>query len=101
MKDKYRPGENVQFAVTVNGYGSNCHMLQVETTLNGNRTSFYKKADDCRFIPITHSQYNLTRSFDYGSKTIGKEGTYTVNIQFKDLVDNREAQLTKTFEVQR
>jgi hypothetical protein len=101
LKEKYAAGENASFAVTANGYGSNCHSLEVEATHNdnGERASYYNKEDDCRFMTITHGQYNFTRSFDYGSKVMGKAGMYTVDIKFKDLVDNKEARVTKTFEV--
>ena len=99
LKEKYAAGEKASFSITANGYGSNCHSLQVEATQDGQRASYYKKEDDCRFMTITHGQYNFTRSFDYGSEVMGKAGLYTVDIKFKDLVDNREAHVTKTFEL--
>lgn len=101
LKTGYAAGENATFAVTANGYGSNCLSLQVVTTHDdsGQRVSFYKKAEDCRYIPIIHGQYNLTRAFDYGSQVMGKAGKYTVDITFSDLIDNRQARLSKTFEV--
>jgi hypothetical protein len=100
LKEKYTAGENASFSITANGYGSNCHSLQVETTQDGQRASYYKKENDCRFMTITHGQYNFTQSLDYGSKVMGKAGSYTVDIKFKDLVDNREAQVTKMFDVE-
>ncbi|AIC14279.1 hypothetical protein [Nitrososphaera viennensis] len=100
LKEKYAAGETANFAVTANGYGSNCHSLEVEAMQDGQRASYYKKVDDCRFMTITHGQYNFTRSFDYGSEVMGKAGAYTVDITFKDLVDNREAHVTKMFEVE-
>jgi len=100
LKEKYTAGEKVDFSITANGYGSNCHSLQVETMQDGQRASYYKKEDDCRFMTIIHGQYNFTRSFDYGSEVAGRAGSYTVDIKFKDLVDNREAHDTKMFEVE-
>lgn len=99
LKEKYAAGEKASFSITANGYGSNCHSLQVEAMKDGQRASYYKKEDDCRFMTIMHGQYNFTRSFDYGSEILGKAGLYTVDIKFKDIVDNREVQVTRTFEV--
>jgi hypothetical protein len=101
LMGKYAAGEKARFSISANGYGSNCHSLQVEATQDGQRASYYKKEDDCRFMTIMHGQYNFTRSFDYGSEVMGKAGSYTVDIKFKDLIDNSEAHVTKTFEVER
>jgi hypothetical protein len=100
LKEKYAVGEKASFSVTANGFGSNCHSLEIEAKHDGQRASYYKKADDCRFMTITHGQYNFTRSFDYGSEVMGKVGTYTVDMQFKDLIDNKQVRVTKTFEIE-
>ena len=82
------------------GYGSNCHMLQVQATnQNGERASYYKKADDCRFMIITHGPYNFTHSFEYGSEVLGKQGTYVIGIEFQDLVDGNHVSETRSFVV--
>jgi len=100
LKEKYMAGENASFSVTANGYGSNCHSLEVEAKHDGQRVSYYKKEDDCRFMTIAHGQYNFTQSFEYGDKVMEKAGTYNVDMQFKDLVDNKETHITKKFEVE-
>lgn len=97
LRQEYNTGENMTFIVSVNGYGSNCHMLQVEALdQQGERVSYYRKADDCRFMTITHGPYNLTRTFDYdGEKVFGSESTYTLDAQFEDLVDGTRASTTR------
>lgn len=100
LEEKYAAGEKASFSVTADGYGSNCHSLEIEAKHDGQRTSYYKKEDDCRFMAITHGQYNFTRSFDYGSEVMGKAGTYIVDMQFKDLIDNKQVRVMKTFEVE-
>lgn len=99
LRQNYRVGEKAGFLVRVDGYGSNCHMLQTEVLLDGERVSYYKKADDCRFMIITHGPYNFTKSFDYGSEVLGKEGTYKLDVQFEDLKDGNRASATRTFMV--
>lgn len=75
-------------------------MLQLQATnRNGEQESFYKKADDCRFMAITHSPYNFTRSFEYGNEVTGKQGSYTLDFEFKDLVDGRDVLTTRSFVV--
>jgi hypothetical protein len=98
LEQSYGPGKNATFTVSVRGYGSNCHLLQVETRdRDGQRASFYSKADDCRFMTITHGPYNFTRSFDYGSEVFAKPGSYKLDVQFQDLVDGRKTSVTKSF----
>ncbi|MEO9294494.1 MAG: hypothetical protein ABI347_02725 [Nitrososphaera sp.] len=100
LKDTYSINDKTSFTVTAKGYGSNCHMLQVEARgQNGERASYYKKADDCRFMTITHGPYNFTRSFEYGNEVLGTQGTYTLDIQFQDLVDGSGASQTRSFMV--
>lgn len=100
LNGTYSIGEKANFVVTVKGYGSNCHMLQVQAAnRNGERESFYKKADDCRFMAITHGPYNFTRSFEYGNEVTGKQGTYALDFEFKDLVDGQVASTTRSFVV--
>ncbi|WP_415283014.1 hypothetical protein [Candidatus Nitrososphaera sp. FF02] len=99
LAGSYDIGEPVRFVVTAEGYGSNCHSLEVQAVHEGERASYFKRADDCRFMEITHGQYNMTRSFEYGSE-VGQAGQYTVEIKFEDLVDGTKAVATKTFEVQ-
>jgi hypothetical protein len=100
LKDAYSINDKASFSVTAKGYGSNCHMLQVEArSQNGERASYYKKADDCRFMTITHGPYNFTRSFEYGDEVLGRQGTYTLDIQFQDLVDGSGASQTRSFAV--
>jgi hypothetical protein len=98
LEQSYGPGKNATFTVGAKGYGSNCHLLQVETQdKDGYRASFYSKTDDCRFMIITHGPYNFTRSFDYGSEVFAKQGPYKLDVQFQDLVDGRKASVTKSF----
>lgn len=100
LKSEYSQGDKTSFSVIAKGYGSNCHLLQVQATdQNGERASFYKKADDCRFMIITHGPYNFTRSFEFGSEVTGKQGTYTLDIEFQDLVDGNRVSETRTFAV--
>lgn len=100
LDDSYQVNGPAQFTVVAKGYGSNCHMLEVAATQEGERVSYYKRADDCRFMEITHGRYNLTRSFEYGSEALGKAGQYTVDIRFEDLADGTRAVTSRTFEVQ-
>lgn len=98
LEQSYGPGKNATFTVSAKGYGSNCHMLEVETQdKDGERASFYSKADDCRYMVITHGPYNFTRSFDYGSETFAKQGSYKLDVQFQDLVDGKKASVTRSF----
>lgn len=99
LRQNYRVGDDASFLVRVDGYGSNCRMLQAEVLLDGERASYYRKADDCRLMVITHGPYNFTRSFDYDSEVLGKEGTYKLDVQFEDLVDGSKASATRTFTV--
>lgn len=104
LQETYGVNGTANFTVSVKGYGSNCHMLQVETLYLGNdqgeRVSFYRKADDCRFMTITHGPYNLTRSFDYGGQNVfGAEGPYKLEVQFEDLVDGTKASTTRDIHV--
>ena len=101
LGQEYGLGQDVSFQVVVNGYGSNCHMLEVEALdERGERVSYYRRADDCRFMTITHSQYNFTRPFDYDGQTvIANEGTYKIEFQFEDLVDGTKASATRTLVV--
>lgn len=101
LRDEYGAGEDANFTVSVKGYGSNCHMLQVEALdEQGDRASFYRRADDCRFREITHGQYNLTRAFDYDAGIVlGRGGTYSIDVQFEDLVDGTKASAARTFTV--
>ena len=55
LKAAYSVDDRATFDVIVKGFGSNCHMLQVvATSQSGDRVSFYKKADDCRFMTVMH-----------------------------------------------
>lgn len=99
LRQNYRINDDANFVVKVDGYGSNCRMLQTEILLDGERVSYYRKADDCRFMIITHGPYNFTRSFDYGSEVLGREGTYKLDVQFEDLVDGTKASAVRTFKV--
>ena len=95
----YALNDDATFTVTAHGYGSNCHALQIEVTHNGERKSFYRKADDCRYMGITHGSYNFTRSFEYGGKVLDAEGEYKLDVRFEDLIDGRKAALTRNFSV--
>ena len=101
LQTDYQVGQDVSFRVSVDGYGSNCHMLQVETLDNeGERISFYRRADDCRVMSISHGKYNLTRTFDYDGPTIlANEGTYNLDVRFEDLIDGTKKSSTKSFSV--
>ena len=100
LQQRYSVNGDATFTVTADGYGSNCHMLQVEILHEGERAAYYRKADDCRFMEITHGRYNLTRTFDYGGEDVlGREGDYMLQVQFEDLVDGTRASATKTFQV--
>lgn len=100
LESSYQAGGPARFAVAAKGYGSNCHSLEVEAVHEGERVSYFKRADDCRFIEITHGQYNFTRSFEYGSEVLEKDGTYSVDIRFEDLVDGTAVETSRTFEVE-
>lgn len=101
LQETYAVDGNATFTVTADGYGSNCHMLQVEILHRGERMSYYRKADDCRFMDITHGRYNLTRTFDYGGKDVfGMEGDYNLQVQFEDLADGTKASATRAFRVE-
>lgn len=101
LKSEYSRGDKAIFSVTAKGYGSNCHLLQVQATdQNGERASFYKKADDCRYMVITHGPYNFTRSFEYGNEVLAKQGTYNIDIQFEDLKDGTKVSVTRSIAVQ-
>lgn len=97
LQETYSLNGNANFTAVVRGYGSNCHLLQAEIVYlageaGGERVSFYRKADDCRFMTITHGPYNLTRSFDYGGENVlGRPGTYKLHVQFEDLIDGNTA----------
>lgn len=98
LGDSYNSGEPVRFTVVAEGYGSNCHSIEVEATHEGERVSYFKRADDCRFMEIAHGRYNFTRSFEYGSE-VGQAGRYTVDIKFEDLIDGAKAEKTEMFTV--
>jgi hypothetical protein len=98
LDDAYAEGEGANFVVTAKGYGSNCHMLQAELSHEVERKSFYRKADDCRFMDITHGQYNFTRPFEYDGQLLAK-GSYKLDVLFEDLVDGKKASATRTFSV--
>jgi hypothetical protein len=100
LADSYQTGEQARFTIVANGYGSNCHSLEVQAVHEGERVSYYKRADDCRYMEITHGRYNLTRSFEYGGEVLENTGPYTVDISFEDLVDGTKAQASRTFQVE-
>jgi hypothetical protein len=100
LAPSYEIGQDARFDVTANGYGSNCHMLEVEAVHGGERVSYFKRADDCRFMEITHGQYNMTRPFEYGTQVLQDTGQYTVDIRFEDLIDGTKAQTSRTFQVE-
>lgn len=99
LSDNYDINENATFTITAQGYGSNCHALQVEAVHKGERKSFYRKADDCRYMQITHGPYNFTRSLEYESGVFNAEGKYKLDVLFEDLVDGRKASLTRNFNI--
>lgn len=100
LEQTYPAAGNVTFTATVSGYGSNCHMLQAEILFEGERRTFYRKADDCRFMDITSGPYNLTRAFEYGGKEVfGQEGAYDLDVSFEDLVNGNKASIRKTFNI--
>ncbi|MGI0019186.1 MAG: hypothetical protein ACREAY_01805 [Nitrososphaera sp.] len=99
LGDNYGLNGDATFTITAHGYGSNCHALQVEAVHDGERKSFYRKADDCRYMEITHGPYNFTRSFEYGSEVLSSKGEYKLDVRFEDLVDGRKASLTRNFSV--
>lgn len=98
LDDVYGASESANFVVTAKGYGSNCHMLQAELLHEGERKSFYRKADDCRFMQITHGPYNFTRPFEYDSQVLA-EGAYKLDVVFEDLVDGKKATASRAFSV--
>lgn len=100
LEASYEADGPAQFTVTAKGYGSNCHSLEVQAVHEGERVSYFKRADDCRFMEITHGQYNFTRSFEYGSEVLEKAGAYSVDIRFEDLVDGTKTETVRTFEVE-
>ena len=101
LNDRYTAGSMVTFSISVKGYGSNCHMLQAEVTnQTGGREYYYRKADDCRYMVITHGAYDLTRTFKYNSETLEEHGTYKLDIKFEDLKDGTQASTTRFFVVQ-
>jgi len=104
LQETYGLNDSANFTAMVKGYGSNCHMLQAELLYLGGsseeRVSFYRKADDCRFMTITHGPYNMTRSFDYGGENVlGREGDYKLDVQFEDLIDGTKASATRNLQV--
>lgn len=100
LEQTYPVAGDVAFTATVIGYGSNCHMLQAEILFEGERKTFYKKADDCRFMDIASGPYNLTRSFEYGGKEVfGHKGAYDLDVRFEDLVNGNNASIRKTFNI--
>ncbi|MEM3161083.1 MAG: hypothetical protein QXJ74_09905 [Nitrososphaera sp.] len=104
LQDTYGVNGSANFTATVKGYGSNCHLLQAELLYldgsEGERMAYYRKADDCRFMVITHGPYNLTRSFDYGGQNVfGREGDYKLQVQFEDLIDGTKASETRDLQV--
>ena len=99
LGDSYGLNDDATFTVTAHGYGSNCHALQVEITHDGERKSFYRKADDCRYMELTRGPYNFTRSFEYGAKVLDAKGEYKLDIRFEDQVDGKKASLTRNFSV--
>lgn len=100
LKDSYFINDRAVFNITLKGYGSNCHMLEVEAIhRGGERSSYYRKADDCRFMTIMQGPYNFTKSIEYGNEVLGKQGPYKIQIQFEDLVNHTKAAATKSFTV--
>lgn len=101
LRDSYSIDDRAAlFNITLKGYGSNCHMLEVEAIgQGGERSSYYRKADDCRFMTIMQGPYNFTKSIDYGNEVLGKQGSYKLHIQFEDLVNHNKAAATKSFTV--
>lgn len=100
LAPSYELGQDALFSVTAKGYGSNCHMLEVEAMHEGERVSYFKRADDCRFMEITHGQYNMTRTFEYRTQVMQQTGSYTVDIRFEDLIDGTKAQTSRRFQVE-
>jgi hypothetical protein len=101
LNTSYSTGQNATLTINVDGYGSNCHLLEVTTTNHdGEHVSYYKKADDCRFMEINHGPLNFAKSLTIDGRTLEKAGAYTVDITFEDLVDGGQAHTTTTFEVE-
>ena len=106
LQEKYNVHETVNFVVKIKGYGSNCHQLDVSTSIldatHINRVAYYSKADDCRFMAIIHGPYNFTKAFSYGGggAIFDKEGTYTIDATFNDLVDHHSVRVKRPFFVQ-
>ena len=106
LQEKYNVYETVNFVVKIEGYGSNCHQLEVSTSIldaaHINRVAYYSKADDCRFMAITHGPYNFTKAFSYGGggAIFNKEGTYTIDATFNDLVDHHSVRVKRSFTIQ-
>lgn len=105
LRPEYEQGDMVNYNVKVSGYGSNCLSLELRTyrISNGNEDDavyYYKKADDCKHMEISYSQYNYTRAFTYGGPPItGTPGKYKVTIDFIDLVSNQKASTNGFFTV--
>ncbi|WP_337863922.1 hypothetical protein [Nitrososphaera sp.] len=97
----YGTGDVARFSVTAKGYGSNCHALEVEALgEDGKRLSYYRKADDCRYMPITYGPYNFTRPFEYGKEVLASgAGTVRLNILFEDLVDGKRVSETRSLRI--
>ncbi|SRR5581483_2910813 len=100
LQNRYDINGTLNYSVIVKGYGSNCHQLEVVTTRQGanlERVSYYSKADDCRFIVISHGSYNFTRQFEYGGPLVlGEAGTYIIDVTFVDLVDHHSTLIRKS-----
>jgi hypothetical protein len=106
LRSEYEKGGMINYDIEVNGYGSNCHSLEVRTFLVSNTDQkdpevyFYKKADDCKHMDISFSPYNYTRAFTYGGPPIiGTPGSYKVTIDFVDLVNSQKASTNRFFTV--
>lgn len=102
LREDYSANQDMSFTVRVDGYGSNCHMLQVEIlNEDGARKSYYRKADDCRFMTITHGPYNFTKTFEYGGENVlPTDGTYKLDLQFEDQIDGTKVSMTRILRVQ-
>jgi hypothetical protein len=106
LGSEYEQGGMINYDIKVNGYGSNCHLIEVRTFLvsstdqKDQEVYFYKKADDCKHMDISFSPYNYTRAFTYGGPPIiGTPGSYKVAIDFVDLVNSQKASTNRFFTV--
>ncbi len=102
IADSYPVNGSMNFSVTAKGYGSNCVILKSTITdqQSNNQVAFFRKADDCRYIPIVYGQYNYTRSFSYhGSVVLGKPGDYLLHIEFTDEITGTKQVVERTFKV--